>query len=173
MQSGRPFWDELVYRYQMGVQYVTWLRETWDTLQPVVDARRFAEVKAKLAQHEADASSWRDTSVNYWREFSGRPNPVDGGPLSVAVTVGGVERSGFDLSAAAYTVPVRTGASRSITAVRTFDPAARAEIVSESPEQAVVKVTKTDFFGPLVIAGVFLWIIMKLFGGATAQTPAA
>lgn len=150
MQSGRPFWDELVYRYQMGVQYVTWLRETWDTLQPMIDARRFAEVKAKLAQHETDASSWRDTSVNYWREFSGRPNPVDGGPLSAAITVGGVERRGFDLSASAYTIPVKAGASRTITAVRALDPGARAEIVSQSADQAVVKVTKTDFFGPLV-----------------------
>lgn len=148
MQSGRPFWDELVHRYQMGVQYVTWLRETWDTLQPMVDARRFAEVKAKLALHEADAIAWRDTSVNYWREFSGRPNPVDGAPLSLAITVGGVERRGFDLSAAAYTVPVRAGAT--LTAVRPLDAGARAEIVSQSAQQAVVKVTKTDFFGPLV-----------------------
>lgn len=155
MSSGRPFWDELVYRYQMGVQYVTWLRETWDTLAPVVDARRFAEVKAKLALHEADAISWRDTSVNYWREFSGRPNPVDGGPLSIAITVAGTERRGFDLSAAAYTIPVAAGAPRTITAVRTFDPAARAEIVSQTPDQAVVRVSKTDFFGPLVKHYVF------------------
>ena len=63
MDSGRPFWDELVYRYQMGVQYVTWMRETWDTLEPYIGARRFAEVRAKLAQHEADAADWRDTSV--------------------------------------------------------------------------------------------------------------
>ena len=81
------------------------LRETWETLQPVVGARRWAEVRAKLVQHEADAASWRDTSVNYWREFSGRPNPVDGGPLSLAVTAGGKERRGFDLSASSYTVP--------------------------------------------------------------------
>ena len=33
MDSGRIFWDELVYRYQMGVQYVTWMRETWDSLE--------------------------------------------------------------------------------------------------------------------------------------------
>ena len=75
MRSGRTFWDELVYRYQMGVQYVTWMRETWDSLQPYVDARRFAEVKAKLATHETDAASWRDTLVNYWQEFSGRDDP--------------------------------------------------------------------------------------------------
>ena len=71
MDSGRTFWDELVYRYQMGVQYVTWMRETWDALQPDIDARRFAEVRAKLAVHEADAADWRDTSVNYWRSSAG------------------------------------------------------------------------------------------------------
>ena len=100
-------------------------------------------------QHEADAASWRDTSVNYWREFSGRPNPVDGGPLSLAVTAGGKERRGFDLSASSYTVPA------AITAVRALDPAARAELVSQTDTQAVVKVTKTDFFGPLVKNYVF------------------
>ena len=76
MSSGRDIWDELVYRYQAGVQYVTWMRETWEALAPYVGARRFAEVKAKLATHEADAAGWRDASVNYFREFSGRPNPV-------------------------------------------------------------------------------------------------
>jgi alpha-glucuronidase len=155
MSSGRPFWDELVYRYQMGVQYVTWMRETWETLAPYVGARRFAEVKAKLALHETDAASWRDASVNYWREFNGKPNPVDSGPLSLAVTVGGVERKGFDLSANSYTIPVKAGASRTLTGLRTFDPAAKAELVSQTDEQAVVKVSKTDFFGPLVKNYVF------------------
>ena len=96
----------------MGVQYVTWMRETWDTLEPYVGARRFAEVKAKLAQHETDAASWRDASVNYWREFSGRDIPVDGGPLSAKITVGGKEVGGFNLSSASYTVPVAAGARR-------------------------------------------------------------
>ena len=75
MDNGRPFWDELVLRYQTGVQYVTWMRQAWDSLRERVDARRFAEVRAKLAAHEADAADWRDTSVGYWRQFSGRPIP--------------------------------------------------------------------------------------------------
>ena len=158
MSSGRAFWDELVYRYQMGVQYVTWLRETWDTLEPFVGARRFAEVKAKLALHETDAASWRDASVNYWREFSGREIPVDGGPLSAKITVGGKEVGGFNLSSASYTIPVAAGASPEITNVRLADPA-RARRSSRRrrrvPGQAVVKVTKTDFFGPLVKNYVF------------------
>ena len=158
MNDGRSFWDELVYRYQMGVQYVTWMRETWDSLQPFIDARRFSEVKAKLATHEADAANWRDTLVNYWREFSGRPNPVDGGPTSAKIIVNNKEYGGFDLSASSYSIPVAAGGSPAITAVKTADPAARAEIVSQAsslPGQAVVKVTKDDFFGPLVKNYVF------------------
>ncbi len=158
MASGRTYWDELVYRYQMGVEYVTWMREAWDALQPSIDARRFGEVKARLATHETDAGSWRDTSVNYWREFSGRDVPVDGGPLSAKITVAGKEIGGFNLSDATYSVPVAAGASPTITAVRTADPAARAQIVSQAsavPGQAIVKVTKDDFFGPIVKNYVF------------------
>jgi alpha-glucuronidase len=73
MDSGRIFWDELVRRYQLGVLYVTWMRRTWDGLRPFIDARRFGEVQAKLATHEADAADWRDTCLNYWQTFSGRP----------------------------------------------------------------------------------------------------
>jgi alpha-glucuronidase len=158
MQDGRTFWDELVYRTQMGVEYVTWMRETWDTLQPAIGARRFGEVKAKLATHETDAGTWRDALVNYFKEFSGREIPTDDGPLSARIVVGGRTHGGFDLSAASYTVPVAAGASPAITSVLPADPAARYEIVSQAtgvPGQAVVKVTKDDFFGPLVKNYVF------------------
>jgi alpha-glucuronidase len=158
MQDGRTFWDELVYRYQMGVQYVTWMRETWETLRPAIGARRFDEVKAKLATHEADAANWRDTLIRYWREFSGRDIPADDGPLSAKIVVAGRTHGGFDLGAAAYTIPVAAGGSPAITSVLPADPAARVEILSQAttvPGQAVVKVTKDDFFGPLVKNYVF------------------
>ena len=72
MRSGRIFWDELVHRYHSGVRYVSEMRRTWDSLESEIDARRFAEVKAKLALHEADAADWRDTCLSYWQRFSGR-----------------------------------------------------------------------------------------------------
>ena len=153
MKDGKTFWDELVYRYQMGVQYVTWMREAWDSLQPYIGSRRFAEVRAKLAIHEADAANWRDTTVNYWKELSGRPIPTDHGPLSAKIVMNGKEIGGFNLSAASYTLPVTAGGSPTITGVIPADPAARYQIVSQAesvPGQAVVKVTKDDFFGPLV-----------------------
>jgi alpha-glucuronidase len=158
MRSGRIFWDELVHRYQMGVQYVTWMRETWESLEPYIDARRFAEVKAKLAIHEADAANWRDTCVSYWQRFSGRAIPVDDAPLSASIVVDGKRIGGFDLSAASYRIPVAAGASPRITDVRTADPRARYEIVSQAdgvPGRAVVKVTNRGFFGPLVKNYVF------------------
>ncbi|HZB34018.1 MAG TPA: hypothetical protein VE465_27905, partial [Streptosporangiaceae bacterium] len=159
MNSGRIFWDELVYRYQMGVQYVTWMRQAWDSLRPAIDARRFAEVEAKLAAHEADAGEWRDTCVRYWKGFSGRDVPTDDGPLSIKIVVAGRTLGGFDLSAASYQVPVPAGASPRITEVIPADPAARWEIVSQADGaagRAVVKVTKDDFFGPIMKNYVFL-----------------
>ncbi|SDL82976.1 alpha-glucuronidase family glycosyl hydrolase [Nonomuraea jiangxiensis] len=159
MRSGRIFWDDLVYRYQMGVQYVTWMRLTWEALRPSIDARRFAEVRAKLAIHEADAGDWRDTCVTYWKSFSGRDDPVDDGPLSIAIVVGGRRIGAFDLSAPSYSIPVRRGASPKITKVIPADRAARYEILSQAdgvPGQAVVRVTKEDFFGPLVKDYVFV-----------------
>ncbi|MFW6693122.1 alpha-glucuronidase family glycosyl hydrolase [Streptomyces sp. MAR4 CNX-425] len=72
MSSGRIFWDELVHHYYSGVRYVSGMRRTWDSLEPWLDARRFAEVRSKLALHETDAADWRDTCVGYWQRFSGR-----------------------------------------------------------------------------------------------------
>src|ERR1700709_2607766 len=104
MLDGLPFWDELVYRYQMGVQHVTWMRKAWNSLEPSLDARRFHEVQAKLAQHEVDAKNWRDTCVRYFQGFSGRAMPTDHGPTSIAVVIGGKRYDGFDLSADSYTL---------------------------------------------------------------------
>lgn len=161
MKDGMVFWDALTYRYQMGVQYVTWMRETWDSLQPYIGARRFTEVRAKLATHEADAASWRDTCVSYWQEFSGKPVPVDHGPLSARIRVAGKEIGGLNLSAPSYTIAVAAGGSPAITGVALADPAASYQIVAQAdnvPGQAVVKVTKVDFFGPLVKNYVFNFV---------------
>ena len=158
MKDGLPFWDELVYRYQTGVQYVTWMRKTWDSLEPSLDARRFHEVQAKLAQHEVDAKDWRDTCVQYWQQFSGRAMPTDRGPTSISVVIGGKRYSGFDLSADSYTLSVPAGASPRITRVIPADRAASSRIVqqaSDVPGKAVVEVRTQTFFGPVVKDYVF------------------
>ena len=158
MKDGSPFWDELVYRYQMGVQYVTWMRQAWDSLEGSLDARRFHEVQAKLAKHEADAEDWRDTCVRYWQQFSGRAMPTDHGPTSIAVVVGGRRFDGFDLSADSYTLSVPAGSSPRITRVVTDDRSASYRILrqaSQVPGKAVVEVRARSFIGPLVKDYVF------------------
>jgi alpha-glucuronidase len=169
LRSGRIFWDELVSRYELGVGYVTWMRHAWDSLEARLGARRFAEVKAKLAAHEADAAGWRDTCVGYWQQFSGRVLPDDG-PLSVAVVVAGT-------SATSRRIPVPAGASPRITKVVPADPAARAEVLAQPrsvPGQAVVRVTVTSSFGPAVKDHVFDMVPTGGEpGGAPGSPPAA
>ena len=88
MDSGRTLWEELVYRTQMGVQYVTWMRDAWASLEGKIDQRRFDEVTEKLWRQEIDASEWRDMYAGYWQKANGLETPVDDGPLSIAVTLG-------------------------------------------------------------------------------------
>jgi alpha-glucuronidase len=157
LRSGRIFWDELVYRYQTGVHYVSWMRQAWDSLEPWLDARRFAEVKAKLAAHETDAGTWRDTCVQYWQQFSGRAVPTDG-PLAIRIEVGGRTIGGFDAGAPSVTIPVAPGTSPKITKVVPGSPAARWAILSQArgvPGRAVVRVTAMSFFGPILKDYVF------------------
>ncbi|NUS50911.1 MAG: alpha-glucuronidase [Nocardioidaceae bacterium] len=153
MKDGLPFWDELVYRYQMGVQYVTWMRRAWDSLEGSLDSRRFHEVQAKLAKHEVDARDWRDACVRYWQRFSGRAMPTDHGPTSVAFVLAGKRYDGFDLSADSYTLSVPADASPRIIRVVPADRAATYRIVRQAsgvPGTAVVDVRTQSFFGPLV-----------------------
>ena len=110
--------------------------------------------------------------MSYWKEFSGREIPVDGGPLSAKIVVDGNERGGFNLSAASYTIPVAAGASPAITKVRR--PTRRQlpdPLPGDSvPGQAVVSVTKNDFYGPIVKNYVFNMVPDTTLGacGSTA-----
>jgi alpha-glucuronidase len=75
MKSGRTLWDELVVHYTSGVDMVSAMRATWQTLKPYVDAARFAEVGAFLAIQEKEAKWWRDACIAYFQSISGRPLP--------------------------------------------------------------------------------------------------
>jgi alpha-glucuronidase len=75
MRSGRTLWDELVHRYERGVERVRELRRTWASLTGRVDAERFAEVAAFLAIQEREAQWWRDASIAYFQSVSRRPLP--------------------------------------------------------------------------------------------------
>jgi alpha-glucuronidase len=77
MQSGRTLWDELCYKYNLGVETVRQMQETWDSLSSFVDAARFKHVKTLLWIQEKEARWWRDACLLYFQTFSGLPIPSE------------------------------------------------------------------------------------------------
>lgn len=76
MRSGRTLWDELVGRYDLGLEQVHCMRRTWRSLRGRVDDERFAEVDAFLGIQEQEAQWWRDASIAYFQSVSKRPLPA-------------------------------------------------------------------------------------------------
>jgi alpha-glucuronidase len=77
MASGRTLWEELLHRYQRGVDRVREMLATWQSLEGRIDPERFAQVRDFLAIQEKEARWWRDSSVLYFQTFSGKPVPED------------------------------------------------------------------------------------------------
>ncbi len=102
MSDGRTFWEDAVYKMQEGVQFVSWMRDAWASLEGKIDSTRFKAVTEKLFRQEIDSSEWRDFYRGYWNANNGLDIPVDDGALSIAVTLGsGANQKtyqGFDLS---------------------------------------------------------------------------
>jgi alpha-glucuronidase len=80
LSGGRSVWEELVRRYSAGVETVRGMRAEWSTLEPYVDAERFAEVGAFLAIQEREAGWWRDATLAYFQSVSLRPFPAGFAP---------------------------------------------------------------------------------------------
>jgi alpha-glucuronidase len=76
LDTGRTLWNELVLRYDGGVEKVRRMRRTWASLAPLVDPQRHAEVAAFLAIQEQEASWWRDACIAYFQSVSRRPLPA-------------------------------------------------------------------------------------------------
>ncbi|MFC1650581.1 alpha-glucuronidase family glycosyl hydrolase [Candidatus Latescibacterota bacterium] len=75
MMSGRTMWDELCYKYSLGVKYVENMRVEWDTLEKSIDPEIFQHVRDKLKTHVQDAAVWKETCVKYFQTFSRKPVP--------------------------------------------------------------------------------------------------
>src|SRR5690606_41826203 len=75
MPSGRTLWEELVHRYNEGVETVGWMQEQWASLEGRIDPRRHADVAAFLAIQMKEARGWRDASLANFQEVSIRKLP--------------------------------------------------------------------------------------------------
>jgi alpha-glucuronidase len=76
MRSGRTLWDELVHKYDEGIDSVRAMQRDWRTVRGKVDDERFAQVDSFLVVQEKEARWWRDAAVQYFRTFSHRPLPA-------------------------------------------------------------------------------------------------
>ncbi len=76
LRSGRTLWDELVVRYDAGVDSVKSMQRTWDALSGKIDADRYAQVKDFLGIQQREAQWWRDAALSYFHGFSRLPYPA-------------------------------------------------------------------------------------------------
>ena len=79
-RSGRTLWNELIARYQRGVDAVAGFRKTWAGLKSHVDEARFNQTASFLAIQHREAVWWRDACLAYFAQFSRRPFPPGQAP---------------------------------------------------------------------------------------------
>lgn len=77
MKSGNILWDELCWKYDIGVKQVRDFQRTWDKMEKYVDAQRFNHVKSKLKIQSKDAVWWKDACLLYFQTFSKQPIPYE------------------------------------------------------------------------------------------------
>jgi alpha-glucuronidase len=75
MKSGRSLWNELCYKYNLGVDSVRWMQKTWKDLNGLIDSERYEQVKMLLSIQEKEAVWWRDACLSYFQTFSKMPIP--------------------------------------------------------------------------------------------------
>ena len=75
LRSGRTLWEELVRRYDRGVAEVAAMQADWATIEPYVDAERFAKTAALLEIQAREARWWRDACLAYFSARSGLSLP--------------------------------------------------------------------------------------------------
>jgi alpha-glucuronidase len=75
LRSGRTLWEELVAHYDRGLEEVAAMRADWATLEPFVDADRFAKTTRLLEVQAREARWWRDACIAYFRSQSRLPLP--------------------------------------------------------------------------------------------------
>ena len=86
LKSGRTVWDELVYRYSLGVDQVANMRQAWSTIEGYIDAKRFKDVSDFLQIQHYEARWWRDACLAYFGTFSKLPLGSGYAPLANALS---------------------------------------------------------------------------------------
>ena len=77
LRNGRTLWEELCYRYSIGVDQTRNFQKQWDAMESYVDKERFEHVQSKLKIQTHDAQWWKDACLLYFQEFNKLPFPKE------------------------------------------------------------------------------------------------
>ena len=75
MQTGRTLWNELCYKYYMGVDSIRAIQQQWNSLEKFIDAERFSHVKQLINIQVKEAVWWRNACLLYFQTLSNLPIP--------------------------------------------------------------------------------------------------
>jgi alpha-glucuronidase len=70
IRSGRTVWNELVARYNAGVDTVRSMQRAWSSVRGSIDDQRFDEVASFLEIQSKEARWWRDAALQYFQQYS-------------------------------------------------------------------------------------------------------
>jgi alpha-glucuronidase len=76
MRSGVTLWEELVSRYDRGVATVAAMEDEWLRLTTMLGSDLATSVAQNLVIQRREAKWWRDASLAYWMNVSGRSLPA-------------------------------------------------------------------------------------------------
>ncbi|HKP32658.1 MAG TPA: hypothetical protein VJT83_08020, partial [Chitinophagaceae bacterium] len=76
MRSGKTLWNELCFKYQLGVDTTRWMRYQWVSLEDYIDEERYRQVKMFLDIQVHDAIWWKNACLLYFQTFSKMQIPV-------------------------------------------------------------------------------------------------
>jgi alpha-glucuronidase len=70
LSSNRSIWEELVYRYSLGVDSVQTMKDEWAMVEGRIDTKRFKDVTGFLQTQHYEARWWRDACLTYFGSVS-------------------------------------------------------------------------------------------------------
>ncbi len=76
LQSGNTLWNELCYRYNLGVKQVAQeMIPAWEHQRSYVKSHLWSDVNDRLSVQLKDAKWWKDACLLYFQQFSQQPIP--------------------------------------------------------------------------------------------------
>ncbi|HVY38344.1 MAG TPA: alpha-glucuronidase family glycosyl hydrolase, partial [Polyangia bacterium] len=84
--SGRSLWEELVYRYSLGVDAVQTMKDQWAMVKGRIDTKRFNDVTGFLQTQHYEARWWRDACLTYFSSLNKKAVPAGYSPPQKALS---------------------------------------------------------------------------------------